>query len=171
MAGYGVGNIIFTRQDWNDKDIFTILTAHGDKFLSHLLFMHVHLPPAHLILSMLFKKKQKNNVYTVCMHGHILSSLSPKFNNISIIKKWCVSQHFFHYNIVLTVLHSSSHLSVSLLTYTWAPVRLQSVPAVTPAYGAVLSVLADVLAASIAMVTSHCKVNNMQLLKQIISST
>lgn len=87
MAGYGVGNIIFTRQDWNDKDIFTILTAHGDKFLSHLLFMHVHLPPAHLILSMLFKKQQKNNVYTVCMHGHILSSLSPKFNNISIIKK------------------------------------------------------------------------------------
>lgn len=86
MAGYGVGNIIFTRQDWNDKDIFTILTAHGDKFLSHLLFMHVHLPPAHLILSMLFFKNN-NNVYTVCMHGHILSSLPPKFNNISIIKK------------------------------------------------------------------------------------
>lgn len=87
MAGYGVGNIIFTRQDWNDKDIFTILTAHGDKFLSHLLFMHVHLPPAHLILSMLFFFKNNNNVYTVCMHGHILSSLPPKFNNISIIKK------------------------------------------------------------------------------------
>lgn len=86
MAGYGVGNIIFTRQDWNDKDIFTILTAHGDKFLSHLLFMYVHLPPAHLILSMLFFKNN-NNVYTVCMHGHILSSLPPKFNNISIIKK------------------------------------------------------------------------------------
>lgn len=103
MAGYGVGNIIFTRQDWNDKDIFTILTAHGDKFLSHLLFMHVHLPPAHLILSMLFKKKTKTNVYTVCMHGHILSSLPPKFNNISIIKKWCVSQHFFHCSIVLTL--------------------------------------------------------------------
>lgn len=31
--------------------------------------------------------KNNNNVYTVCMHGHILSSLPPKFNNISIIKK------------------------------------------------------------------------------------
>lgn len=50
----------------------------------------------------------------------------------------------------------------SVLTYTRPLVRLQVVPDVTPAYGAVLCVLAGVLAASVAMVTSYCRVNNMQ---------
>lgn len=49
-----------------------------------------------------------------------------------------------------------------VLTYTRPLVRLQSVSDMTPAYGAVLCVLAGVLAASIAMVTSYCRVNNVQ---------
>lgn len=42
------------------------------------------------------------------------------------------------------------------LTYTRPLVRLQGVPGMTPAYWAVVRVLAGVLAASIAMVASHC---------------
>lgn len=50
----------------------------------------------------------------------------------------------------------------SVLTYTRPLVRLQHVPDVTPAYGAVLCVLTGVLAASVAVVTSYYRVNNMQ---------
>lgn len=44
----------------------------------------------------------------------------------------------------------------SVLTYTRRSVGLQGVPEVTPAYRPIVRVLAGVLAASVAMVTSHC---------------
>lgn len=50
----------------------------------------------------------------------------------------------------------------TVLTYTRLLVRLQGVPGVTPANGTVLCVLAGMLAASVAMITSYCRVNNIQ---------
>lgn len=52
--------------------------------------------------------------------------------------------------------------SQTVLTYTRLLVRLQGVPGVTPAYGTVLCVLTGMLAASVSMVTSYCRVNNTQ---------
>ena len=57
------------------------------------------------------------------------------------------------------------------LTYTRPLVRLQGVPDVTPAYGTVLCVLAGVLAASIAMVTSYCRGQQHASMSKIISAT
>lgn len=60
-------------------------------------------------------------------------------------RKWDVSHSF------------SRAAAEGALTYTRPLVRLQGVPGMTPAYWAVVRVLAGVLAAPVAMVAGHCE--------------
>lgn len=58
--------------------------------------------------------------------------------------------------LTFTLLHTLG-VADGALTCTRPLVRLEGVPGVTPANGAVLRVLAVVLAASVAVVASHCE--------------